>query len=76
MKILKIKLEIFNHNFHKYFSKINVDESILYVDDASTRMRRVESRSRIYLLIGGMTARRAWLPGLAWAGLGQGPSSR
>ena len=24
MKILKIKLEIFNHNFHKYFSKINM----------------------------------------------------
>ena len=24
MKILKIKLEIFNHNFHKYFSKINI----------------------------------------------------
>ena len=24
----------------------------------------------------GLAARRAWLPGLAWAGLGQGPSSR
>ena len=65
MKILKIKLEIFNH---KYFSKINVD-------DASTRMRRMCVEST-YLLIGGFRARTARLPGLGWAGLGQRPSSR
>ena len=68
MKILKIKLEIFNHNFHKYFSKINMSTNPYY-----TCRRRVDSNAsgRIYLLIGGMTARRAWLPGLAWAGLGK-----